>query len=202
MKRMVRSIFVIMICSIIFLLSAVGVNATGEPTVVYDGEQKEFTLVNVTDTNLFPLYENMIPGDNIVQNIVLKVKNLKETTRVYLRAECTDEVKKALEGTTIDVYCKDKLIVDDEVIFDDILVGKYNKKETSDLKSCINIPTSNDNEISDREYKIQWIFTVQEDFEEKNTYKTGDDFNMLIYAAAIVIAIGIILLALNKKRKA
>lgn len=201
MKKIVQSIFVIMVCSVIFLSSGAVVNAAGEPTVVYDGKQQEFTLINVTDTDLFPLYKGLIPGDIVEQNIVLKMKNLKSTTSVYLRAECDDEVKTALEGTTLDVYYKDKMIVDNQIIFENILLGKYDKNMAADLKAIIHIPTSYGNEISGEEHNIQWIFTVQEEPAGSTGPKTGDESNLIMYIITMAIAIGILIGVMRRKKE-
>lgn len=200
MKRLVRSIFATTVCGIIFL-STVVVNATGNPTVIYDGKQKEFTIINVTDTDLFPLYKNLIPGDNIEQTIDLKMENLETTTSIYLSAECEEEVRRALEGTTLDIYSGAQLIVKNKIVFDDILLGEYDKKTSETLTAIIHIPTSYGNEISEQKNKIQWVFKAQENPTTNNNPQTGDDFNILIYIAIIIMTIGIIIVVLKKKKE-
>ena len=201
MKKIVQSIFVITICSVIFLSSTADVNAAGTPTVVYDGKQKEFTLINVADTDLFPLYKSLIPGDDIEQTIVLKIKNLESATSIYLNAECEEETKDALEGTTIDVYSEGKRVVESKLAFDDILLGKYDKKTTESLTAIIHIPTSYGNEISDQKHNIQWVFKAQEEPEKPGNPKTGDDFKILIFVAVMIATMGIIVAVLKKRKR-
>lgn len=197
MKNMIRNIFAFIICSVLLLANVITANAADDPTVIYDGQNKEFTLMNATQKDLFKLYKGLIPGDTVEQKIVLNVKKIQAETSIYLRAECEEEVQIALDGTTMDVYQGNKCIVEDQLIFDDIKLGTYNKNGTEELTAVIQIPTSYGNEISDDEHLIHWIFTAQED---SDTPVTGDDVNICMQVSFIVIAVIIMIGVVRKKR--
>ena len=49
--------------------------AAEQPVVIYDGQTREFRFENTEDTDLFPEFKEMMPGDSTVQNMAVIVDN-------------------------------------------------------------------------------------------------------------------------------
>jgi len=203
MKKYSYMIFLMLFCCYILFGNATFVTAAQEthPEVIYNGTLRAFSFRNVTNTDLFELYKDLVPGDVKEQPITLKTQLMRKETSIYLRAECTSEVQEALKDCVMDVYLEDELIVKNHLIFENTILGTFTKADEKEITVMLHIPTAYGNEISGKEFQIKWIFTAQEDGKDvvvDTPPKTGDSSLWEIYLIVSIVMLLIIAFAGRK----
>ncbi len=162
------------ICIAALILSAIEITLAfpSEPTVSYDGKAKEFIFVNTVETDLFPSFKEVVPGDCISQEINVRGNHISTATDFYLRAEVEDDIV-IPEEIVLKVYLENEMISSSSLntsgsLTENVHLCQLTKDGSVKLKAVLEVPTSVGNEISDMQKEVKWIFTAQEK-------ETGDD---------------------------
>lgn len=192
------------ICCALLIFSAVEITLAypNEPTVSYNGKEKEFVFVNTEETDLFRDFKDVVPGDIFSQEIVLRGEKIENATDFYLRAEVNDGVT-IPETVTLKVYLEENLISDSPLnssgsLEENVHLCQLTKDGSVKLNAVLEVPTSVGNEISDMKKEVHWIFTAQEMGEadqitSDTTVKTGDDTHLLVYMIINILSLAIII---------
>lgn len=144
--------------------------------VVYDGNAREFIFAPGSDfspTDLFPEFKDVMPGDRIVQEIV--VKNTADNDRdvkIYLRALGAHEnsvdflsqlrlrvEKQEEQGSALlfDGAASEKVQLNDWVC-----LGSFASGSEVELQVILEVPVELDNAYSSQIGKLDWEFMVEE----------------------------------------
>lgn len=167
MKSLKRILLVF--CCLSLILSGAGLalvyTQNGQPTLVYNGQDKSLTVLNTKGTDLFPDLKGLMPGDTRTQKISLQMRNLKSTATLYLKAGCTP--KPALEPVILSVYAGDQLVSSgpaggNSALEEGVKLYEFTHDQTISLQVELTIPTQVGNELANVQEHLQWIFTVQE----------------------------------------
>ncbi len=199
------------ICLLILIVSAAEIAYAfpNRPTVSYNGREKSFVFVNTEETDLFPDFKEVVPGDVIAQEIEVRGDHITAATDFYLRAE-VEEGAAIPESVLLHVYLGEKLISssflsDEKALAQEVHLCRMEKDGTAKLTAVLEVPTSVGNEISDMQQKVKWIFTVQEqDSDVSRPIQTGDSNNWnfaIAVNAASLLTIFFILFYRKKEEK-
>ena len=141
---------------------------TGQPTILYDGQEKSILFLNTQGTDLFTNLKDLMPGDTRVQEISLQAQNLSGPATLYLRADCTEETAEKLKNLMLSVYAGDRLISSgpaggDSALSSGVELYQFTENQIVPLRVELKIPVEVGNELAGAQEQLQWIFTVQED---------------------------------------
>ena len=209
MKKILSIIF-----AVCFLLSVGATQAFAAktiPTVTYDGAKEAF---EVTDANgivgadrvgdLFTNFKDVIPGDSLVQDIVVSVENAKpkNTVKLMMKAENPDDVyTQLMKSMTITVFNGTEEIT--SKLSEGVLLGTFEKDGTLNVTAKLDIPVEAGNEIQGLTGQIDWVFTA-EVIPDPVVPDTGDNSKMMLYGALMLASVlgAIFFIARKKKAKA
>ena len=203
MKRMIA------ILLLVFLLSSNAVAETA--SVTYEGGAEKFVFLPgsaYSDSDLFANFKGVLPGDVLTQKITVK-NDTEGKVRIYMRAE-TDgmEDRNFLSQLSMTVECRDKEIFDaapseTAQLTNNILLGTFKKKGSTELTVNLTVPVEMGNEYMGRVGVVPWVFLVEE-IPEDSTPDTGDWFqtNVWIGIAVVLTAAILMLLLVQRKRRA
>lgn len=200
----------------LLMLAAMTVPAYASGSVTYDGEARSFVFAPGTDhspTNLFPDFQNVMPGDTCTQQIVIKNDAAKGVKiRVYLKA------LGAVDGSE-DFLSQLKLTVrqaDDSVLFqapasetaqlgDWVYLGTVYSGGEITLEVTLEVPITLDSAFQNSIGYLDWQFKVEElpaEPTDPPPPQTGDAANPGLYAALMGVSLGaLILLVVIRRRK-
>ena len=189
------------------MLCAMGINSFAAGTVTYDGTAQKFIFAPGTDhspTNLFPDFQNVMPGDSITQ----KVKIINDVAydvkiRLYIRS------KGAHEGSEEFLSQMNMTVkqAGDSIMFaapadqtaqmtDWVYLGTFYSGAEIDLEVTLNVPITMGNEFQDAIGYLDWEFKVEElpvDPDDPRPPATGDTLLPKAMAAVSIAALGIVL---------
>lgn len=217
MKHIFRSVFALLVVLTIAMTIPGTVLAAGG-TVTYDGNAQEFIFAPGSDlspTDLFTELKNVMPGDSITEEIVIKnpaYRNVK--IRVYMRSkgaqEGTDEFLSQLNLTVTQK--------DDSILFDGpadetgkltdwTYIGTIYSGGKITLNVTLDVPITMGNEFQDQVGYIDWEFKIEErpvEVSDPTTPQTGDSFQLLIYGGVMLLSLAalVVLVIANKCRSA
>lgn len=207
--------FTTLLLSLLLLLS-LSVTAMADSGVTYQGPAKEFIFTpggEENPTDLFPGFKNVIPGDTITEQIVIKndaAKGVK--VNVFLRALGSQE---SMEGllSQMKLTVKQK---DDSVLFaapanetaqltDWVYLGTVYSGGEIALDVTLEVPIEMGNEYQNQTGYIDWEFSIEEfpaEDSDPKPPKTADNSNLPLYVALLVMsltAMTALLLPIKKK---
>lgn len=217
MKRIFRSVFALLVVLTI-AMTIPGTALAAGGTVTYDGNAQEFIFAPGSDlspTDLFTELKNVMPGDSITEEIVIKnpaYRNVK--IRVYMRSkgaqEGTDEFLSQLNLTVTQK--------DDSILFDGpadetgkltdwTYIGTIYSGGKITLNVTLDVPITMGNEFQDQVGYIDWEFKIEErpvEVSDPTTPQTGDSFQLLIYGGVMLLSLAalVVLVIANKRRSA
>ena len=159
-------------------------------TVYYDGNKKEFVLLNIENTDLFTNLKEIMPGDVKEQEILFKLENIKKNTKLFLKIN-NDEDKKILEYINIKIFVNNlELRKDNEYIE----LGTFLEDSEMMLKVAVEVPKEAGNEIEGLQQKMSWKILVQEENDELiEVPQTYDNSNLILYIIIMIISFVIII---------
>lgn len=206
LKKILLCIF-----SLCLIVSCAGLTlaytTNGEPTILYDGNEKSLTVLNTEGSDLFVNMKDLMPGDSRVQEVSLQAKNLKDTTSIWLKADCDAETAQALEQLTISVYIDDKLISSGPVgestnLYSGVELYEFSDDKTVQMSIELNVPVQVGNELVDAQKHLHWTFTIQD---ESGTVvvppQTGEKSNVMwLLILMFISCIGIICIKVIPKK--
>ena len=167
MKKIIILILLLSILIMSFSLVKVTQGYSQIPTIYFDGNKKEISLINDNDGDLFNNLKDLMPGDKRTQNILLKLDNINTDTKLFLKI--TDNEDNELpQGVTIKLYQDDDELEQNEEF---INLGTYSKDKNINLKVVVEVSNEIGNEVQDLELNFSWKIFIQEN-EENNSNDT------------------------------
>ena len=187
MKKMMKKLFSVLLALTVVLSFSVTAFA-GDASVIYTGEKDLIKLQpgsSYTDTDLFDNFKNVMPGDNLTQNI--HVSNTAadcDYIKVYLKALPHDAEKNPLSekvaasGETIETmtaFLSQLTLIlwqGETEIFrgtaaeagtleNGVLLGELKKNESLELTAQLYVPPTMGNEFANRVGEVDWVFKVE-----------------------------------------
>lgn len=202
--------------TVLLLALSLGVTAFADGTVTYDGSAKEFIFAPGSDkspTNLFSDFEDVMPGDTLTQEILIKNKASKDVKiKLYMRALGAQE-------NTDDFLSQMKLTVEqkgESVLFaapadetaqlkDWVCLGTVYSGGEITLNVKLEVPITMGNEYADEIGYIDWQFKVEElpvSPDDPDVPKTGDENALFLYGGVMIFCLaGLAVLFVYSKRK-
>ncbi len=185
MRRLLKTVSITALVLTLMLSMTVSAFAA-DASVTYTGGGFEFGPGSeMSETQLFPEFENVMPGDVLTQKItVTNRSDNSDYIKIYLRAEAHDENTNPLETGVKDTetvasmtdFLKQlgmKVTNGSEVIFEsspdqtadlteNVLLGALRYGESLDLTVELTVPADLGNEYAERSGEVDWIFTAEE----------------------------------------
>ena len=198
---------------VIAALAALTVPALAADAVVSrqgtNGLVIETTGSGYTDTDLFGNFKNVMPGDELTENITIK-NNVSgfDYVKLYIVVTMADFLSKLTmevylvnaDGTKQSIFSASP----DQTaqLTDNVLLGTFAKGKSAKLEAVLTVPAGLGNEYAYRVGEVDWVFTVEGFNNEKPLIPTGQ----LNWPVAVFGALGVLLIAggvvvLTKKKK-
>ena len=170
------------------------------------------------EENWFMSHLNMMPGEVYEDTLVIENQTDK-SCKVYLQVVPKEKQDKLprdlLERIAMKVYNGDKLIYDGTALGKDykgsindlqevVLLGEYGGKKSGKLRVELTLDKDTPMTYADQLTQIDWKFIVEDitDGTKGSDPKTGDNMNLLLYSAAVLVSgAGLLLLFLQKKNR-
>ena len=210
MKKLIT--FVVLLA----MLCTIGVNGLASGSVTYDGDAQKFIFApgsKHSPTNLFPDFQNVMPGDSLTQKITI-INDISNDVkiRLYIRSKGAKEGSQALLSQMTMVVRQNG----DSILFNApadqtasmagwVYLGTFYSGAKIDLDVTLNVPITMGNEFQDAIGYLDWEFKVEEfpvDPDDPRPPQTGDNLVLMLLAATSVCALAIVLiLVLNKRIK-
>lgn len=182
-------------------------------SVSYEGQAEKFVFApgsSYSPTDLFENFKGVMPGDELTQKI--QVKNdagNKVKVKIYMRALGGHEASKEfLSQMNLTVRQDGKSVLfdapsDQKATLEDwVCLGTFYSGADVMLDVTLSVPLEMDNEFQEAVGYLDWQFKVEEFPIESTDPKTGDDFNVWLYAGIGAAALcGIVLLLTTKRNK-
>lgn len=181
-------------------------------SVSYEGKADKFVFAPGSDyspTDLFEDFKGVMPGDQLTQQI--RVKNNadnKVKVKIYMRALGAQEesaeflsrmnltVKQDGESVLFDAPADSKATLEGWVC-----LGTFYSGADIKLDVTLNVPLEMGNDFQESVGYLDWQFKVEEFPIESTDPKTGDDFNIWLYAGIGVVALCGIVVLLKRNRE-
>ena len=209
--------------SLLLVLVVVGsavIPASAAGKVTYDGDARNFIFEpgsEYSPTDLFSDYKNVMPGDSLTQRVTVRNDASNEVkVKIYMRSlgahEDSVEFLYQLRMTVRVVsdpetaYMFDAPADQTDGLTEWVLLGTLYSGGEVDLEVTLDVPIELGNEFQNAIGYLDWQFMVEEfpiEPDDPEPPKTGDDFNVIMFAAlAAVSALAVvILLILGRRRK-
>ena len=200
----------------VLLLASLTVSAYAAGSVTYDGNAQKFIFApgtNHSPTNLFENFQNVMPGDTLTEQILIKndISN-KVKIKVYMRSlgaqENTDDF---LAQMNLTVEQKDDSILfaapADETaqLIDWVYLGTVYSGGEITLDVTLEVPITMGNDYQNKVGYIDWEFKVEElpiEPTDPQPPQTGDTSNLFLYSGLMIFSlVGLIVLLATKRRK-
>lgn len=181
-------------------------------SVGYEGQADKFVFAPGSDyspTDLFENFKGVMPGDQLTQQI--EVKNNagnKVKVKIYIRALGAHEesaeflgqmnlaVKQDGKSVLFDAPADQKATLEDWVC-----LGTFYSGADVKLDVTLNVPLEMGNDFQESVGYLDWQFKVEEFPIESTDPKTGDDFNIWLFAGIGVVALCGIVVLLKRNRE-
>lgn len=209
MKKISKILFVLFTTLCLYCTTV-----SAEGNVTYDGDAGDFVFFPGSvfdDTDLFSDFKDVMPGDTITQDVIIKnpekIGKPKIDVDIYMRSlGAGDEVYvDFLSKLNITVKVKDgdvdlfSVPADQETPIDDwYYLGEIKSGGEVTLEVTLEVPVELDNDYADAIGEVVWQFMVEE-----HPVNTGDNSNILLYAVGSLLSLLLIILlfVLLKNRK-
>lgn len=170
-----RKMISFILCTVM-LLAIIGVVPAGAatPTVIYDGKEKVFTLEDVEGKDLFPEFKEMMPGDEVTQDITVRVENVQGPVTVYLTAgEAAQETPEVFQYMHMTVRADEKIVSEGNLgspgeLENGVELFTFDGPGEEQLEVTLKVGEEAGNELMDARAEVDWTFTVQ-DYSESDT---------------------------------
>ena len=211
-------------CTVLLLITVlVGgmflpMEAAAAGKVFYMGKADEFIFSpenGENPENLFPEFQNVMPGDELTQMIELHNSAKKVYIKAYLRSKgATQDVSDLLSQLQLKVVQKSgsKTLYEgpaDETgsLADWVYLGKLQSGGKVELEATLKVPASLTNEFAGKTANVQWEFMVEEypvssgGSSGSGSPQTGDAFSPVLWLSIFVISLLLLLVLLFIRRR-
>jgi len=200
-KQFMRTALILLLVAACLTTAAMA----AEPTVNYSGNSGNFVFA---PEDLFADFKGVMPGDTLTETIEVKNNaNNKVDVKIYMRALGATEGEDFLNQMKLTVTQSggNKLF---EAQADETAqltnwkpLGTFKSGAKVTLDVQLEVPIEMGNDFQDAIGELQWEFRVEE-FPVKEGPQTGDETPLALYgAAAVLCAVGIVLLIATKRKK-
>ena len=206
-----------LLAAVLFLLGAAPVLAA-QGNVTYSGNAGEFVFIpgsGYSDTDLFPNFKDVMPGDSLVQPVTVRndaANGVK--VKIYMRslgahADSVDflsqlrlRVEKAADNTM--PYMFDAAADATAQLMDWVCLGTLYSGGEVDLNVILDVPAELDNAYQQQIGYLDWQFMVEEYPIEPTdpAVDTGDTARPGLWAGILLLSLFALLLLLWAKRRA
>lgn len=211
MKKTLR--FLSLVLCMAMLLS-MGLSAYADGNVTYDGRSRSFIFGPgsiFSPTDLFPNFKNVMPGDTLTERIVINNSTFYGVKiNLYMRSlgaqQNTNDFLSQLD-LNVDLVNKTNMFkapADQTAQLTDwTFLGTIYSGGKVELDVTLKVPHDLDNKYQHDIGYIDWQFMVEELPVSPDDPRTGDDSNVLLYAAfaGASLAVAFVLLFVVKRRK-
>lgn len=211
MKKTLR--FLSLVLCMAMLLS-VGLSAYADGNVTYDGRSRSFIFGPgsiFSPSDLFPDFKNVMPGDTLTERIVINNRTFYGVKiNLYMRSlgaqQNTNDFLSQLD-LNVDLVNKTNMFkapADQTAQLTDwTFLGTIYSGGKVELDVTLKVPHDLDNKYQHDIGYIDWQFMVEELPVSPDDPRTGDDSNVLLYAAfaGASLAVAFVLLFVVKRRK-
>ena len=211
MKKTLR--FLSLVLCMAMLLS-MGLSAYADGNVTYDGRSRSFIFGPgsiFSPTDLFPGFKNVMPGDTLTERIVINNRTFYGVKiNLYMRSlgaqQNTNDFLSQLD-LNVDLVNKTNMFkapADQTAQLTDwTFLGTIYSGGKVELDVTLKVPHDLDNKYQHDIGYIDWQFMVEELPVSPDDPRTGDDSNVLLYAAfaGASLAVAFVLLFVVKRRK-
>ena len=201
MKKIFKIAAASLVASACAFTLCTGAFAADDSSVTFNGHNKGFDFKPGSEysaTDLFDNFKNCMPGDSLTETItVTNASGDSDYIALYVRALPHDEETNPLSDSLIaagetvasmtDFLSKlhMRVLNGDSVIFDvspdqlegmeeNVLIGNFEKGESTTLTVELTVPLDLSNEYADRVGEVDWLF-VTESFDYPEPEKPDDD---------------------------
>lgn len=181
--------------------------AAQDGNVVYSGDAGHFIFTpgsEYSPTDLFPEFKNVMPGDTLRQNILVRNDaSNKVKIKIYMRALGAHEGSEEFLSQ-LNLYVEKKT---DTVLFDAtaektaqltdwVCLGTLYSGGEAELTVLLDVPETLDNRFKNLVGYLDWEFMVEEYPIESTdpVAPTGDETNLELYIAVMAVSAAAILL--------
>ena len=212
MKRIIRACLAAAIIAAMVLALPLGCFA--DSSVTYTGNSGDFVFApgsNESPTDLFGNFKNVMPGDVLTQQIVIKNDADKNVdVEIFLKSLGADAASRdLLEKMSLTVRIVDGKelssgnTAEAAGLAEFVSLGQFASGSTTTLEVTLKVPADLSNEYASSLGKLMWQFKVEEKPVEV-PIETGDNSNAVIYiiAGAAAVAVLLVLFLLKRKKRA
>lgn len=185
-------------------------------SVTYSGDSGNFIFApgsNHSPTDLFTNFKDVMPGDSIEQEIVVKNNaSLKKKVKISMRAIGATENSEFLSQLRLRVEKVGSTNMFDSTanataqLTNWVELGMLYSGGEVKLKVILDVPTSLDNNFQSQLGKLDWEFAVEEfeiEASDPKPPETGDNTNIfpIVIVCAVSAFLIILILAIKRKSK-
>ena len=192
--------------ALIFSLSA---TAYAKGNVKYDGDSAGFIFEPGTEqslTSLFEDFQDVMPGDSITEQVVIRNITKGTKIKVYMRALGAIEGQEFLNQLKLKVTLPDGTVRFDAQADETAQLtnwkplGTFKSGSETELTVTLEVPIEMGNDFQEAVGALQWEFYVEE-YPNTDGPSTGDTTPLVLYGAlAGICAFGLILLLFKRKK--
>lgn len=211
--KMLKRFPVFLLIAVLMVGTILPMEASAASTVFYMGRSDEFIFSpdnGENPDNLFPEFQNVMPGDELTQSIVLKNR---ASNRVYIKAYlrskgAVDDASDLLSQLELKVVLKKgtKVLYEgpaDETgkLSDWVHLGTLQSGGKVELEVTLKVPVDMTSEFADQTAGIQWEFRVEE-YPVTDSAKTGDTFDLVLWLSVFLTSLLLLaVLFFTRRRK-
>lgn len=157
-------------CALAFVLPPAAFAAG--PSAVYDGAEKAWHGEGLQQQDVLADFTGVMPGDTLVQNFELEVRNVEREVFVYMRPYGDDATLKALADIEFVISNERGISIAQGRIGDftnqdeAIPIAAFPAADKLHLGIELYAPTTLGNEFQGNAYALEWLFIAQEEGEE------------------------------------
>ena len=208
------------LCVCVLLLSCVTPVFAADGNVTYSGDAGKLIFApgsEYSPTDLFPNFKDVMPGDTITQKITVKNDaSNKVKVKIYMRAlgahkdsvEFLSKLRLRVDKSEDDpmAYMFDAAASETAQLSDWVCLGTLYSGGKVDLNVTLVVPVDLDNQYQQLIGYLDWEFMIEEheiEPTDPEPPKTGDETPLWLYAGAMAVSLGglLLLLPVWKRRK-
>lgn len=182
MKKTLKRLLLVLLVAALLSGAALAAITTADTAVIYNGSAKEIRFQNALvgflgkdEPDLFPNFKNMMPGDNVTQEILIGTENIgADTVKMYLRVEPTQDADAAAayealmnakngdgaNWVSLTVAQDGKVLAEGD-LQEGVLLGTFTNNKTSKLEVTLSIDINAGNELQGITAAVDWVFTAE-----------------------------------------